>query len=438
MRILSQVPQMSLALLVAAAASDLPRGIALGEQATSDRDGVFASFGHIKHSGSSGHLAPVKSDVTPPSNVHSVHSHAPTDLSESLVPPIGRNLAHLAAQTKQSTPDYGPVNAPSSVGTAVGGLVSEDNQSPLPVQDSVAVRADPAIGTTTHAPAASLVLPIVAVLVSLVAIYMSRRLSTAGFRAAENVNDDIAQLLASLRAIMHKAGAAIESLEASVDVQREQRQIADFTVSTTAYAMHAWVHVKAQREKSGRWRVLPLLLAYLQRTDHPLRLAMRGAQIEALFRSMKEDDIKRIRRYASKVQDGVEPFLDSANALVKALLAPSLGPLDTSIATDIDVNGKAVKAVLEDDTSDVYRFVVKEAGYYAIETSKASDGEDTVDIAVLLYADDGETCIGNTLMLQREYPSLHENLEPGTHYVSVQRLGDRIGSYQVSVSFGRD
>jgi len=167
-----------------------------------------------------------------------------------------------------------------------------------------------------------------ALILSIVAIVVSVRVSSSDYRAEQDVRAQTVQLLASLRSIDVK-GAVLTQKRAgessSIDFKKEREMINDFLSSTTAFAFWSWAGYKSEQagDKPEGWRIFFLDLAYiLDESDTEFRSMMHySVEVENLLIQLSTSDIQKISQYVLDLSKAVGTFKDSRekNVLLKAI-----------------------------------------------------------------------------------------------------------------------
>jgi hypothetical protein len=175
-----------------------------------------------------------------------------------------------------------------------------------------------------------------AVILSIVAIVITARVSSSDFRAEEDVKASTARLLATMRSIILKT-AHLSTTSAGDPVELEftdeRNIISDFLTSTTAFAYWSWVGNKSEaaKNKPEEWRIFFLRLVYiLAAEDTQYRLMTRHAIVlETLLAGLSKRDIRQIASYVSDLSSAVGGFRDSAkkDGLISAMIKV-YGPQD--------------------------------------------------------------------------------------------------------------
>jgi hypothetical protein len=154
-----------------------------------------------------------------------------------------------------------------------------------------------------------------ALILSILAIIITARVSSSDFRAEEDVKAQTAQLLACLRCIIVK-GARLSKLPpntpANIDFKFERTLLSGFLTSTTAFAYWSWVAHKSQvaKDRSEKWRTFFLDLVGIldvEDADHQL-MRKRAIDLERLLDELRTRDIAQIAGYVSDLARSVHDF----------------------------------------------------------------------------------------------------------------------------------
>jgi len=173
-------------------------------------------------------------------------------------------------------------------------------------------------------------MPLVAVIVSIASAYVSfrtsRRLGSADYKAYESFKADTARLLATLRAMIHKAALSTQGGNA-FDITTERKDVNEFLSTTTAFAFHAWVGERSKQayesgQKSEAWRVFFLQLADLSRASTALEMGKIAASLEVLFEDLSEEDLEKIASYLTNLPNGIKRLFEGRqyDPIVKAFV----------------------------------------------------------------------------------------------------------------------
>jgi hypothetical protein len=171
---------------------------------------------------------------------------------------------------------------------------------------------------------------LVAVVVSVLSAYVSfrtsRRLGSADYKAFESFKADTARLLATLRAIIHKAALSTQGGN-PFDITTERKDVNEFLSTTTAFAFHAWVGEKSKRAfESGQqgepWRVFFLQLVDLSRASTALEMGRIAANLELLFEDLSKEDLAKIASYLTNLPTGIKRLFEGReyDPIVKAFV----------------------------------------------------------------------------------------------------------------------
>jgi hypothetical protein len=146
-----------------------------------------------------------------------------------------------------------------------------------------------------------------ALILSIMAIIVSARVSSSDFRAEEDVKAHTARLLATLRSMMAK-GAVLSQMPPGAPLPlgftHERTFLSDFLTSTTGFAYWSWAGNKSQaaKDKPEEWRVFFLnLINILGAEDANFRSMMRGAIVLETMVSGLSDDSPSLKEGASTV-----------------------------------------------------------------------------------------------------------------------------------------
>jgi len=162
------------------------------------------------------------------------------------------------------------------------------------------------LGTSDIIALVSAVVAVVALFVSLYAAHVTRQVATSGFQSAERVKSDTANLVVALRGIMIKAALYTtddpktrddEQRADSIDIRPEKAAIQSFLGSSTAIAYYDFAAKRSKKaresgEKGEEWRVFFLMLVTLLRTDNTYSAGVQAAELEKMFDTVSEEDLK--------------------------------------------------------------------------------------------------------------------------------------------------
>lgn len=164
---------------------------------------------------------------------------------------------------------------------------------------------------------------LLALFVSLYASFVSQRIATSDFKAAETVKSETAQFIAVLRSLVikgvvysqqNKEKRDSSDFEGFIDTRPEREAIEKFMNSPTALAYYSFVAKKSKIARgSGKneeeWRTFFLLLAELQHTNHPWHAAKSAAQLERMFDGIREEDFREMANYLSDLPKAISFLL---------------------------------------------------------------------------------------------------------------------------------
>ncbi len=144
-------------------------------------------------------------------------------------------------------------------------------------------------------------------LAALCAAQVSREVSSSDYTSSKLVKWETAKLLASLRSIATKGTHAL-LFEEDVDLTYERQSINEFINSPTAFAYYAWVGLKSDQAGEGvseEWRLLFQHLSKMSHSKDPQQCVQLAVEVEALFDSLGEGDLKIILEFNSDLINGI-------------------------------------------------------------------------------------------------------------------------------------
>lgn len=158
----------------------------------------------------------------------------------------------------------------------------------------------------------------VALILGIIAIIVTARVSSSDYQAQQDVKASTARLLASFRSIIAKG--VVLSLKPNganspLDFKQEREVINEFLSSTTAFAYWSWEGYKSHSSanKDEEWRDLFLYLVdLLDSEDSQFRkMISRAVTLEALLTTLTTHDIQQISNYVSDLSKAVGDFKES-------------------------------------------------------------------------------------------------------------------------------
>ena len=169
-----------------------------------------------------------------------------------------------------------------------------------------------------------------AVLLGIIAIIVTTRVSSSDYRAEEDVKTQTAQLLACLRSIIMKGVNLSQKPTAAttrLTFAKEKELINSFLCSTTAFAYWSWQGHKSELALSGKeeeWRVFFMYLIDILDSDDASDFSMmvgRAVSLEKLLTELGKHDIGKISRYVSNLSGAVGAFRESRekSVIIKAV-----------------------------------------------------------------------------------------------------------------------
>ena len=173
----------------------------------------------------------------------------------------------------------------------------------------------------------ALFISILAIIISIgTALYsgiQSEKHASSDHQAREQVKSDTADLLSTLRSLMHK-GAFSTTTKEVVDIGPEKEAISKFMNSQTGLAYHALINEKSnQAEDAGKkwesWRLFFLYLAELANSDSAYAAAGRAAGVELMFDDLTESDIADIADFNADLIKAISKNSENreGNGLIK-------------------------------------------------------------------------------------------------------------------------
>ena len=169
------------------------------------------------------------------------------------------------------------------------------------------------------------ILAMIALVISVgTAVYatqVSKHVSSSDYMSSERVKSETARLLATLRSMATKGFyAAVFKEEA--DLTYERQSINEFINSTSAFAYYAWVRLKSDETAEGtpeKWRLLFPHLSLLTRSDDPQSYVRLAVEVERMFNSLGQDDLKVIVGLNSNFIEGIAKSKVGRDPLLEAI-----------------------------------------------------------------------------------------------------------------------
>ncbi|HEY1352709.1 MAG TPA: hypothetical protein VGF67_24105 [Ktedonobacteraceae bacterium] len=159
-----------------------------------------------------------------------------------------------------------------------------------------------------------------ALILSIIAIISTARVSSSDYQAQQEVKATTARLLAIFRSIIvkgvvlsQKSGATTSPL----NFEQEKAALNEFLSSTSAFAYWSWEGYKGQRVQGDEpWRVFFLKLIDILDTEDPQFRTMisRAFELEELLTKLTPRDMEKICHYVADLSQAIGDFETSAEA----------------------------------------------------------------------------------------------------------------------------
>jgi len=150
-----------------------------------------------------------------------------------------------------------------------------------------------------------------ALVLSIIAVILTARVSSSDFRAEQETKTHTAELLASLRSIIAKGalGGPLGIAE-GLDFSHERQRINEFLNSTTAFAFWSWEAEAGRRagERPEEWRAFFLYLLEILGSPEPALVVNRAVAVERLLTGLSRRDILRIAGKNSNLASAIPDF----------------------------------------------------------------------------------------------------------------------------------
>jgi hypothetical protein len=168
-----------------------------------------------------------------------------------------------------------------------------------------------------------------AVILGIIAIIVTSRVSSSDYKAEEDVKTQTAQLLACLRSIILKGVVLSQKAPTATTLltfSKEKEVINNFLSSTTAFAYWSWEGHKSETAPPGKgedWRLFFLYLVDILDAEDAAnfrRMVARAVSLEKLLTGLSKHDVGKISHYVSNLSGAVGAFRESRekSVIIKA------------------------------------------------------------------------------------------------------------------------
>ena len=158
-------------------------------------------------------------------------------------------------------------------------------------------------------------------MVSYYSIRRSNQLAGSGFRAAESVKSDTAQLVAAIQGIIYKAAVWSQQDKAQrnskdhagyVDIKPEKASIQEFLNSATAlaYYIHADKKSMQAKERTEEWRTFFLKVVELVSAENPWSAGAIAVDLEKQLAGLSDADISEMSKSLENLPDAINKLHD--------------------------------------------------------------------------------------------------------------------------------
>ncbi|MGI0027028.1 MAG: hypothetical protein ACREAD_04225 [Nitrosopumilaceae archaeon] len=163
-----------------------------------------------------------------------------------------------------------------------------------------------------------------ALILSIISVVVSVRISSSDYKAEQDVRANTVQLLASIRSILIKSALLSQNSKSTIDFKNEHKVINTFLSSTTAFAYWSWVSYKSEHAGSNpeEWRVFFLYLGSILDTDvkQYVNMAKQSIKVEKLLTQLTQSDIRQISNYVLNLSESIARFKEGPqDTLTKAI-----------------------------------------------------------------------------------------------------------------------